>query len=157
MKNILLILVVLLAGCGEHKKIQKEFRVSSRQVFTPSLSWSIACHQTPDKDNQPVPKPPQPGVCTNCDGKGYMPGDGVVRPICPVCKGSGKIDPPSKSILRSSYFIVVDGDKYRWDGTSFVSGTGKVISFTEPFDIERTEYVKICRNNTCQYLKVQRE
>lgn len=158
MKRILIVLVLLLPGCQQDEKIPKFVQVSARLDYKPSLCWSIGLHQVPTPINVPVPVPPKPGICPNCDGRGYMLGDTVTKPVCPVCKGSGKTPVPSEvSILKPSYFVLYDDIKYSWDGSNFVASDGTFIGLPTPIDIERTEYLSICKNNTCRLIKVQKE
>ena len=48
----------------------------------------------------PAPKPIDGTKCENCDGTGVLPGDGTIKPSCPVCGGDGRVGAVAKPVAK---------------------------------------------------------
>ncbi len=95
--------LLLCSGCTESKP-WNETPAGNEGMAAAAVALTLS--MTGDSPApQPGPKPAPSGDCTNCDGTGRLPGDGRIRPLCPVCGGDGKVDAmpkPWRSEVESS-------------------------------------------------------
>jgi RecJ-like exonuclease len=90
MKKLLLVLLLLVAGCVDRPPV---LTVQDRAGLGAHLTYVVVTHKTTSPDKKPDGKPGDP--CPECGGRGKQ-GDGTVEQTCLSCKGTGKILPKSQ-------------------------------------------------------------